>query len=363
MSVLGRRRVVWAITLGLCLGLHPGGNQSAMAQGGAFLAPPEAMDTLSGASTGGGDFGGALDRANNAAAAANAATAGGGLGALPAAPAQPVYAEPGVIPTQPGGYGGAGTVGTALNAAGQAVAGVIPLTVTVIDGTRIFDAITGELLDDAVEKKVSEEERANYFDDGTHGDITPDDGTFTRVDERRDVIGQSSQRVKERLLQALVSAEALNPLEFYGFNIMSLSVGQEQARTRVWQLVPDPEGGPGQVLREQDVENPVRLPSFREWQVELDGTVKNNWSMRFLHEYRKNKDSLTSDFYTMYVPFPPQMPTTSPPALGSWQPFGGVKIERVERPRRNSGGGGGGGEMMSPGATGLPMGNASSRYF
>ena len=353
MSALGRRRVILGIALGLGLACS-----AAVHAQLAITAPSEAMDTLNSAPTGsaGGSFD-PLGRANNA---ANAASGGlgalppGGTGALP--PSGGIVIDPATGDPVPGGGGYGlppGAVGNALNAAGAAVINAIPLTVTVIDGTRIFDAITGELLDDAVEKKVTEQEKASYYDDGTHGDIAPDDGSFTRVDERRDVIGQSSQRVKERLLQALVSAEALNPLEFYGFNIMSLSVGEEQPRNRVWKLVPDPEGGPGRVLREQVIDNPVSLPSYRQWQVEQDAQVKNIWSMSFLHEYRKNKDSLTSEFFPLYIPYPPQAPSVAPPAMGTWTPFEGIAIpDAVLNPQpRRSGGGGDSSENMGVGSS------------
>lgn len=237
--------------------------------------------------------------------------------------------------------------------------------VTVITGTRVFDAITGELIDDAVMKDLPETERDNFFDDGTHGDLLAADGIYTSVDSRSDVINQSNQRVKEHLIMALISADDLNPLEFYGFNIMSIERNQTVDRQRAWKLVPDP-AGVGYILDEVETGQPVSVPKYREWVTEKDRKVKNDWSYRFLQEYRLNKDSLESEFYALYIPLPPQTPSVEPPPLGMWEPFADpqalmrykesqlqeaeAKFNELRRESTGGGGmGGGGGMAGAPG--------------
>lgn len=250
-------------------------------------------------------------------------------------------------------------------------------TIQVIAGDRVFDNITGELIDDATEQQVPATERGNYFDDGTNGDIEANDGQYTKVTERRDVIGQSNQRIKERLVQALLAAESLNPLEFYGFNLMSTEREESVSRGRAWALQKDPKGGPGRVLAEVPISEPVTVPKYRKWQSEKDQKVKSEWAERFLREYRINKDSLTSDFYQLYVPQPPPQPLVDAPAETAWIPFAEPlalqKANEFSPGGAGFGGPGQGGLGGAPGGgvsagdragvTGQPVGNASSRYF
>lgn len=237
--------------------------------------------------------------------------------------------------------------------------------ITVITGTRIFDAVTGELIDDALLKELPETERDNYFDDGTNGDLLAQDEIFTLVDTRNDVIGQSNQRVKEQLVMALISADDLDPLMFYGFNLMSTERHETLPRKRAWKVIPDPDGV-GSILAEMETDQPVLVPKYREWQAEKDKKVRNDWSYRFLQEYRLNKDSLTSEFYSLYIPIPPQVPTIAPPPFGMWEPFADpealqryhlaklseAKADFAETRRETSGGGGGGGGGSMAGAPG-----------
>jgi hypothetical protein len=192
--------------------------------------------------------------------------------------------------------------------------------VTVITGTRVFDAITGNLIDDAAMKELPETERDNYFDDGTHGDLLAADGIYTSVDTRSDVIDQSNQRVKEQLVMALIAADDLDPLEFYGFNIMSTERTEALPRQSSWKLVPD-SNGIGYGLQMVTTDQPLNVPKYGHWMTEKDRKVKDDWSYRFLQEYRLSKDSLTSEFYSLYIPMPPQVPSIAPPPLGMWEPF------------------------------------------
>jgi hypothetical protein len=242
--------------------------------------------------------------------------------------------------------------------------------IKVITGTRIFDAITGELLDDAQEKEVPATDKESYYDDGTNGDIEPNNGQYTKVDINEGIyIGQSNQRVKERLVGALLVANSLNPLEFYGFNIMSTERHDAISRNRAWRLINDPNGGPGKVVAEIPIEEPQAVPNYRDKLQDKDQQVKEDWSYRFLHEYRTNKDSLTSEFYKMYIPFPPPAPSVRPPKPDHWIPFGDPMSLRnqIEEEAFESGRGGrstgGGGQMGMMGMGGMAMNPAASSNY
>jgi hypothetical protein len=293
-----------ALMVAAC-GLFAG--HAAYAQGGFVgLAPPEAMDTLSGSSVGATGAGmQALDRARDV------------TGTAP--PGQPGFAPP--PPGQPGFAPPPSAFDQTLNQAGGALDPLLnefQARITVIAGTRVFDALTGELLDDAAELQVPESEKANYFDDGTHGDIEPNDGKFTRVDEEHAHLSQGNQRIKEELVQALISANDMNPLEFFGYTIMSTERLDTASSNRAWKIVPNPDG-PGGMLVEVPIDKPLKVPRYREEEARKDTRVKDDWADRFLQNYRVNKDSLASDFYPMYIPRPPAPPRVRPPA--QWIPF------------------------------------------
>lgn len=198
--------------------------------------------------------------------------------------------------------------------------GPIPPRVSVLSGTRVFDAVTGVLLDDPQEHLVPETQKSQYYDDGTHGDVQANDGKFTRFTESHDYLAQSNQRVKEELVQALIAANNMTPLKFYGYSLMSTSRSDAASRNRAWKLVPDPDGI-GASLQEVPIDKPLQVPNYRATEAEKDKKVKDDWSDRFLQEFRKNKDSLASEFYPMYIPQPPLPPPVAAPA--AWRPFAG----------------------------------------
>lgn len=213
--------------------------------------------------------------------------------------------------------------GAGVRDASKAVQRVVIPRVKAIVGTRVFDAVTGELLDDAQLVNIDQAEIQNMglVDDGSQGDRLPEDGEFAKVDQSREYIGQANQRLKERLIQAIYSAEQLNPLDFYGFNIMTTERSSPAPRSRRWRLVKDPDGGPGKTLAEVATEKPLEVPKYREWEMERDRKVagKDGWAIRFLDEYRTDKGNIDSEFYTIYIPQPPVVPTVPPPP--GWNPF------------------------------------------
>lgn len=337
-----------------------GGVAHAQLTAGEAMAGTEGMNTLNGggggvsASSGVGAIG--LDRARNAVGQANANGAQFN---------QYNQATGGGMPMNPNDPNAMGAPGApqGLNpqqANGLAQRAMAP-KITVIAGIRVFDAVTGELVDDAIRRKVPEtdKDKGGYYDDGTHGDMTPNDGIYTRIDgEKRDAIGASNQKVKEQLIQALRVAEGYSPVEFYGFSLMSTDRTDPVPRNETWKVVKDPRGL-GYMLKEEPSATPISVPKYRDKLKEKDKIVKEDWAYRFLQEYRKKKDDLASDFFPVYIPQPPQPPSTMPPA--SWMPFSDPNaLARQEQARRQTGGlgsgllggGGMGGGMMGGGMMG-----------
>lgn len=317
---------------------------SAQISAAGALGGAEGMNTLNSGGAGPGGAGNlALDRARNL-----------NQGGMPGTPG---------TPGTPGGFGSinAEDFQSAAQEVVQFVKFLFPLKV--ITGTRVRDAITGELLDDAREKFVRDEDRENYFDDGTHGDITADDGQYTRVDERSDVIGQSHQRVKEQLVKALSVAENYDPLEFYGFTIMSTDRLESEPRNRVWKMRADPDGRPGMVMVEEPTDTPVVVPKYRDWQHKKDiDVIRSGWMKDFLADFRKNPDNMASEFHPVYVPLPPPVPGIKPPVEAAWAPFGqqagAAGGDQVNQHFIDTLGG-----RKTKGAAGTPQGAASSSYF
>lgn len=357
---------VWVLGLAGASLLIPSQRASAQMGIGEASAAMNMNDNLNGGSTGGassGVAGLALQRARQA-----AGTAGGYNTNMQGAMngAQGGMQPGGMMP--PGAPMASGI--TAQQAAAFAAAAAAP-KITVITGTRIFDVVTGELIDDVIRKKRPETEKAEYFDDGTHGDLTPGDEVYTRVDgEKREALSASNQKVKEQLVSALRVAEAYTPVEFYGFSLMSTDRQEPVPRNEAWKVVKDPKGI-GYQLSEVPVDTPLQVPKFRDKLKEKDHTVKSDWSLRFLNDYRKKKDDLSSEFYPVYIPTPPQPPTSVPPV--GWIPFADPTAQqrqdamsnplmRMQMMMQNGGMGGGmGGEMGGGMGGGGNMGGGGGR--
>ncbi len=219
--------------------------------------------------------------------------------------------------------GKAGAPGAARGGVKSAVQKILKKQITVIAGTRVTDALTGELLDDAREIRVDEDKKSEYFDDGTHGDLVAGDGKYTKVEEVEGVIGPNNQRIKEQLIQALYEASRLDAREFYGHTLMSTDHSTRPERNMRWALTDAPEDRVGFRISEIATERTVEVPSF--WEEEKSRDLKiagpNGWARTFLDEFRIEKGGLTSSFYSPYVPNPPTIPKIPPPSAEGWTPF------------------------------------------
>lgn len=230
-----------------------------------------------------------------------------------------------------------GAVGTAAGNAGaiaraqggravETVKRLLNPRIRAISGERVFDAVTGELLDDAREIMIDESQKGDYFDDGaTGGDIAADDGVFTNFTvSRGEYIGQSNQRLKEMLIQALYEADRIDPLEFFGYSLMTTERVEHAPRGRRWKMV-QAEKGVGYTLQQVDSSTPLEVPKYQEKIREKDEKLagKDGWAAVFLDEYRQNKGNLKSELYPIYIPQPPTPPSVVPPTAAGWEPFGG----------------------------------------
>lgn len=299
-------------------------SSSAFAQVNPFTAPTSAMDTLNDAPVAGGNV--ALERAQAVAAPQPPPGGAPAFGAPPAGAPAP-GAAPGAPP--PGGAPpapGQPAPGEAFGQASTAVAKVVKPRVRAVLGERVFDAITGEMLDDAqlIMVDPAEIEALGLVDDGTKGDLVAEDGQYAAVNTSRAYVGQSNQRLKERLIKAIITAEQLTPLEFYGYHILTTERHTPAPRNRRWAMVDDPNGR-GRLLAEVDTDKPLQIPAYRDIQNRKDEKIagKDGWAIRYLDEYRPKKGEIRSEFYPVHIPMPPVPPSIPPPGESSnWKPFG-----------------------------------------
>lgn len=290
------------------------------AQNNPFLAPSSAMDTLSEAPTGPSPAA-AMDRTKNLPAAPAPGAPAEAPPAFGAPP--PAFGAPAPAPAPaPGAPPAAAPAGKALGEAKDAVTRVFkPRGTKCVVGTRIFDPITRELLDDAQTVFMDEAEaKANLFDDGTHGDTIAGDGVYSLIDSSNENIGQGNQRLKERLIQAIYTAEQLSPLQFYGYHILTTERHDPVPRNRRWALGSAGSGRPGLRLSEVDTSEPVQMEKYRDKEQDRDKKVLE-WALGFLNEYRKSKGDIASEFYPIHIPMPPVPPASQPPTEAGWEPF------------------------------------------
>ncbi len=189
--------------------------------------------------------------------------------------------------------------------------------IRVVTGRRVKCAVCGRLLEDIRYEEVPETLKDQYYDDGTHGDEVANDGTYTNIEEISDVVGPGCLAIETRLINLLLTSEELGPLGFF----------------RLFTLTDEPISNiPKRINTEEDLDNKLE-----------------SWANVFLRMFRKNKDDIYSEFYSLYVPPPPVKPKFplppgfNPPEIDKMK----EEMEAQERER----------------AVGEPMGGASSRYY
>lgn len=158
--------------------------------------------------------------------------------------------------------------------------------IPVVEGELVISAKSGEILQKPEKKMVPETLKDNYYDDGTHGDEVANDGIYSNVVVRKDVI--SKDEFKQRLmLESLINRISKdNPVEFYRLYVAADGH--------------DPE-----------------IPSYSYWKSRRDEFV-NDYKARVLAPY---KDA-NGNFYEVYEPPKPATPAVANTGQMPGQPYG-----------------------------------------
>jgi hypothetical protein len=153
----------------------------------------------------------------------------------------------------------------------------------VLRGNRVYDAVTNALLEDAYQVAVPLTEKDRYADDGVHDNGIEGDGIRGQVTVvKGQFVGAETNAIKNQLIRLVRNAEAMPIPQFYGFHIMAVN--------------PNEEGPAG------------KAPNVLEKEANRDQLLRD-WNAKFLADYRTKKDDPRSDYYQLYVPDPPQLPT------------------------------------------------------
>ena len=240
------------------------------AQTNPFTAPPSAMDEVSeGSATGGAAPATYQDRFREVGMAAGPAPQGPGNRGAPPGAMDPAMGPMGPMGVAPRGQ------------ATPVPATPTPKQIRVLAGSRVVCAVSGRLLEDTVYKYVPEEEKSNYYDDGTHGDEEAGDGTYTNIEVINDVMSPESHSILQKILTLLGDIEDTEPMDFYRLNVVTTNPLSSLAKET-----------------EQEQDRDVKL---------------GEWNDRFLQVFRINENDPTSPFYPLYVPPPPSYPNAPLP--------------------------------------------------
>lgn len=111
--------------------------------------------------------------------------------------------------------------------------------ITVLEGEHIFCAKCGKELQKPERKQVPETEISGYFDDGTHGDEVANDGIYSNIIEKRNVLCERCYWQKEAINRLIEKASGDNPVEFYMIYVASLEKGSEIPSYEYWRARKD----------------------------------------------------------------------------------------------------------------------------
>lgn len=171
-----------------------------------------------------------------------------------------------------------------------------------------------------------------YFNDGTHGDVDPNDSIYTNIEEDNNWMCPKCNLIKEYLIALLVYVDSLSPREFF----LLMATTSELIST-----VPKD-------ITEEELKDEENI---------------SRWLSDFLAPYRTDPHDVRSTFIPLYVPLPPELPVEPLP-----QNFAQLVSPGAGQPGGMQGGGGQsllgpGGEFLEGGVTGEPQGNAMSNYY
>jgi hypothetical protein len=205
--------------------------------------------------------------------------------------------------------------------------------ILVLTGEQIKCHVMGTLLEDIHYEYRPESEKGEYYDDGTHGDLQPNDNIYSNISARNDVLSAEANRVKLLYLRMLELCEETNPLEFFRIPVAT----EEPLST---------------------------LPRMSDEEKDRDETFLRQWHRQFLTYYRQDPEDPMSDFYPIFVPSPPRTPETPAPPNDQYNAnafFLDAMIQQIkdnavapaiEQPQDQTGGAAGGGRSSSGGESG-----------
>jgi len=171
----------------------------------------------------------------------------------------------------------------------------VPL-VKVLTGRRVYDAITGDLLEDVFYEDLPKDmvmTNPEYKDDGTPPDVKADDLIWTHKDAGkvvRNVIGPDNHIQRRYLFKMIEITSKMDPLEFFG-----LYISTEDEFSKIYQDRKENE------LSFQEID---QVRKILEWMTDRTS----------IKRYRKTDEGLysaedpTAPLLSLWVPYPPRMP-------------------------------------------------------
>lgn len=158
-------------------------------------------------------------------------------------------------------------------------------TIKVLVGDRVYDAVTGALLEDPSLITVPLNQQDKYLDDGINDNGIKGDGIRGNVNtSKNQYIGAVTNSLKNRAINLVRNAEKMSPMVFYRYHFMAVNP----------------------TTQHRDMPNLLQKESQRD-------EMLREWNNKFLSDYRINRDDPRSEFFQLYVPNPPSIPEYPPP--------------------------------------------------
>lgn len=181
-------------------------------------------------------------------------------------------------------------------------------TQQVLVGKRVYDAVNGGLLEDAmlIQVEASAVTDENYPDDGINDNGIAGDGIRGKVEtSRNEYIGTISNNVKNQLINLVQNADDIPVMTFYGYHIAT--IGQED-KTRI-HIQGDRMQVDRKVIGPGSTESGI--PNYLDIETSKDELLRD-WNNKFLASYRVNPNDPQSEFFQVYIPEPPMVPQNYP---------------------------------------------------
>lgn len=180
--------------------------------------------------------------------------------------------------------------GLGMDSDAAAVTQEVPELFWVRGGQLVYCAHCGQLLKDTVAyMQVSAAQARDYYDDGTHGDVFPNDGVPTNiVEERNTYIGPYSYHSKMTYQEYIKRAREMGAREFYQVDAGTYKIHED----RTYRIPPDSSGVDFSAVEPLDEsEFPSAAPAQLTSMPEVDARLRE-----FLNEFEGIVDDIFKDF-------------------------------------------------------------------